>query len=122
MSDSHVDYHFGAPVDLTSVEISVHNHNQTLQFYDVDDTTGEERLLAEQVVYEDTEEEAPGYQRMRVYAYAGTCTHLRLRTVNDDGYSLWGYRPCMLVIEMRPYGTIAGANKLDPGKMFLLMQ
>ena len=123
MSDSHVDYHFGAPVDLTSVEISVHNHNQTLQFYDVDDTTGEERLLAEQVVYEDTEEEAPGYQRMRVYAFAGACTHLRLRTVNDDGYSLWGYRACMLVIEMRPYGTIAGANKLDPGApMFLFMQ
>lgn len=123
MSVSHVDYHFGAPVDLTSVEISVHNHNQTLQFYDVDDTTGEERLLAEQVVHENTEEGAPGYQRMKVYAFAGACTHLRLRTANDDGYSLWGYRPCMLVIEMRPYGTIAGANKLDPGApMFLLMQ
>ena len=114
MSDSHVDYHFGAAVDLTAVEISVHNHNQTLLFYDVDDATGEETLLAEQVVVEDTSDGAAGYQRMTIPAYAGTCTHLRLRTTNDDGYSLWNYRPCMLVIEMRPYGTIAGANKLKP--------
>lgn len=47
-NDQHVDFKFGTTIDLTKIEISVHNHPDCLlQFYDVDDATGEETLLTE---------------------------------------------------------------------------
>ncbi len=47
-NDQHVDFVFGTTIDLTWIDISVHNHPDCmLQFYDVDDETGEETLLQE---------------------------------------------------------------------------
>lgn len=46
--DQHVDFKFGTTIDLTKIDICVHNHPDCmLQFYDVDDATGEETLLTE---------------------------------------------------------------------------
>ena len=47
-NDQHVDFTFGTTIDLTWIDICVHNHPDCmLQFYDVDDETGEETLLQE---------------------------------------------------------------------------
>ena len=120
LNNQHVDFDFGVELDFTKVDISVHNHNQTLQIYSVDDTSGEEKLIGEKVVTKDASEGAPAWQRFEIFLYDST-KHLRLRTVNDTGVTLWEYTG-MCVVEMHPYGTIKGANKIETAPMFILMQ
>ncbi len=49
-NNQHVDFVFGTTIDLTEIDISVHNHEEChLLFFDVNDETGEETLLAEKV-------------------------------------------------------------------------
>ncbi len=47
-NDQHVDFTFGTTIDLTKIDICVHNHEEChMMFYDVDDETGEEFLLGD---------------------------------------------------------------------------
>ena len=111
LNDQGVDLYFGAPIDLTSVDVAAHNHNHTLQFYNVDDATGTKTLIGEQVV---VKAESGEEQRFLVPLYGDTVsTHLYVTTANDSGYEIWGSHG-MCIVELEPYGTIPGANKLEP--------
>ena len=47
-NNQHVDFVFGTTIDLTWIDICVHNHEEChMMFYDVDDETGEEFLLGD---------------------------------------------------------------------------
>ena len=47
LNNQHVDFNFGTTIDLTQIQIVVHNTDQTLLFFDVDDDTGEETQLTD---------------------------------------------------------------------------
>ena len=111
LNNQGVDLYFGAPIDLTSVDVAAHNHNHTLQFYNVDDATGTKTLIGEQVV---VKAESGEEQRFLVPLYGDTVsTHLFVTTANDSGYEIWGSHG-MCIVELEPYGTIPGANKIKP--------
>ena len=114
----HCDFMFGAPLEITAVDIATHNHNHTLQFYSVDDATGEETLVAERVVVKQDSGEA---QRFTIPFYDTVSKHLRLRTTADEGYHIWGGNS-IGIAELHPYGIIPGANKLKNTPVFILMQ
>ena len=44
-NNQHVDFVFGTEIDLTKIDLSVKDINQTFQFFDVDDATGAETQL-----------------------------------------------------------------------------
>ena len=46
-NDQHADFVFGTEIDLTKIDISVKDVNQTFRFFDVDDATGEETQLTQ---------------------------------------------------------------------------
>ena len=121
--DEGVDLYFGAPIDLTSVDIATHNHNHTLVFYNVDDTAGTTNLIGRQVVHAAESGTEQRFQvPLRSDVEGGTVSrHLRVTTTDDEGYSIWGGRG-MCIVELEPYGTIPGANMLKNEAMFILMQ
>ena len=45
LRDQHADFDFGTEIDLTQIQIVLHNLPQTILFFDVDDDTGEETQL-----------------------------------------------------------------------------
>ena len=45
LRDQHADFRFGTEIDLTQIQIVLHNLPQTILFFDVDDDTGEETQL-----------------------------------------------------------------------------
>ncbi len=47
LENQYVDYKFGTKIDLAWVDVSVHNRDQILQFYDLDVSTGTERFLGQ---------------------------------------------------------------------------
>ena len=121
--DEGVDLYFGAPIDLTSVDVAAHNHNHTLVFYNVDDATGTETLIGRQVVHTaESGDEQRFLVPLRSDVEGGTVSkHLRVTTTDDAGYSIWGGTG-MCIVELEPYGTIPGANMLKNEAMFILMQ
>ena len=134
-SDQYADFKFGTEVDLTSIDFSIRNENQTIQFFSVDETSGEETLVGEcRIVRDPTivtrENEGVQYdtviewQRQTAYFFETQVKHLRVRRTDEEtSYSLWNQSPCFVIVEMHPYGTVVGAGKKDPGPpMFLLMQ
>jgi hypothetical protein len=121
-----VDYEFGTAIDLTMIDISVPNHDQTVEFYSVNGET--ETKIGEWVVSKNTADGAPGYQRNQVYFYGdadstgATLSTLRIRVVDDIGIYYTAH-PSICICELHPYGTVVGAGKKDPGlPMFILMQ
>ena len=135
-----IQFAFGTPVEITQIEYSVLNQDQTVYFSKYDPAAGEETLLKTIVIVKDTSDGAPGYQRKTLYFFGGedanetvTLDALRMRVgdvLDEQGNVAIAYvgtqygRPYhTCVIEVHPYGTISGAGKKDPGKpMFLLMQ
>lgn len=45
LNNQHADFDFGTEIDLTQIQIVLHNLPQTILFFDVDDDTGEETQL-----------------------------------------------------------------------------
>ena len=135
-----IQFAFGTPVEITKIEYSVLNQDQTVYFSKYDPATGEETLLKSVVIVKDTSDGAPGYQRKTLYFFGGedanetvTLDALRMRigdVLDEQGNVAIAYigtqygRPYhTCVLEVHPYGTISGAGKKDPGKpMFILMQ
>ena len=104
--DEWVDFDFGTRIDLTKIEFSVPNRAQTLEFYGVD---GDEETLV------GTAAVAAGsgsYQRRTVEFRGVSLKKLRVRVTDETGTSLWG-RSVIQILELRPYGTVLGAGKLD---------
>ena len=98
--DEYVQFDFAAPTDLTSVDISVANHAQTLRFYALEGVT--ETLVGETAVTADgTNNE---YQRMTIEFRGVTLSSLRIKKADDPNNKL-------TISEVHPYGTVAGAGK-----------
>lgn len=103
----YVEFAFGCPIDLTKVEFSVPNHNHTVQFYSVEG--GEEILVGEVAVEQNTASDAPNYQRFNTEFRETTLSTLRIRTTDSIGWDCWG--KTMAISECHPYGTVVGAGK-----------
>ena len=165
-----IQFKFGTTIDLTKIEYSVLNQDQTVYFNKYDPATGEESPLAKVVIVKDTSDGALGYQRRTVTftreaeggeepasapapgrrsaprsvprsapddsnASAITVDAIRMRVGDvldpDTGEVVKAYigtqygRPYHTkVCEVRPWGTVAGASKVDSGAKpaFLFMQ
>ncbi len=61
-----IQFSFGTPIELTKIEYSVLNQDQTVYFNKYDPATGEETLLRSIVIVKDMSEGAPNYQRRTV--------------------------------------------------------
>lgn len=126
MNDAWVCFDFGTTIDLTKVEFAVHNHDHLIQFYKGGET---DVLIGEVAITKDETAGAADYQRKSIY-FTGDANNtgialdrLKVMVVDQIGQGdLWGSNG-MCVSEIRPYGTVVGAGKKDPGPpMFLLMQ
>lgn len=104
----YAQFSFKSAIDLTAVDISVHNHNQVVEFYAVEG--GEEVLVGEVVFEKDTAANAPDYQRKRVELRGVSLSTLRIRVQDSIGVELWG-KQIISICELHPYGTVAGAGK-----------
>ena len=104
----YAEFDFGCALDLTAVDISVHNHNQTVEFYSVEG--GEEILVGEVAFEKDTSANAPDYQRRTVEFRGVTLSTLRIRVQDSIGVELWG-KNIISICECHPYGTVNGAGK-----------
>lgn len=112
--DPHVDYIFGTEMDLAWVDLSTDKGSYTNLLLSVDDTTGEETLLATSSAFSDNES-ATTIVRLRFYEQP--IKHLRLRQVNADG----SIRAPMKVSELRPWGTVKGAGDKAERKETLII-
>lgn len=163
-TNEYIQFRFGTTIDLTKIEYSVLNQDQTVYFNKYDPATGEETPLAQVIIVKDESEGALGYQRKTIYftrsgeegggaspapdpapgllfatgdsnASGITVNAIRMRIgdVLDPetgavvkrymGTQYTGSSRNTVIIEVHPYGTIAGASKLDAGApMFILMQ
>ena len=95
-------------IDLTAIDISVHNHDQTVEFYSVEG--GEEIRVGEVVFEKDTAANAPDYQRKWVELRGVSLSTLRVRVDDSVGISLWN-KNIISICELHPYGTVNGAGK-----------
>ena len=109
LDGEYVDYAFAAAVDLTSVEFSVHNHNHIVKFYSLE-PDGSEILVGEVSIVEDTSTGALNYQRKTVEFRGVTLSTLRIRFDDKIGVHMDAGN-VMLICELHPYGTVAGAGK-----------
>lgn len=108
-NDEYIEFAFAAPVDLTWVEFSVPNHDHVVQFYSVED--GEELLVGEVAVVQNTASDAPNYQRFKTEFRGTTLSTLRVRTDDPIGFTeTWNIKT-MAFGEIYPYGTVNGAGK-----------
>ena len=123
LANEGVDLYFGAPIDLTSVDVAAQNRNHTLLFYNVDDAAGTTNLIGRQVVVKaDEGTEQRFLVPLRSDVENGTVsTHLFVTTTDDEGYEIWGSHG-MCIVELEPYATIPGANMLKNTPVFLLME
>lgn len=104
----YAQFAFKNTIDLTAVDISVHNHDQVVEFYSVEG--GEEVLVGEVAFEKDTAANAPDYQRKRVELRGISLSTLRIRVQDSIGVELWG-KQIISIGELHPYGTVAGAGK-----------
>jgi hypothetical protein len=104
----YAQFAFKNTIDLTAVDISVHNHDQVVEFYSVEG--GEEVLVGEVAFEKDTAANAPDYQRKRVELRGVSLSTLRVRVQDSVGVELWG-KKIISICECHPYGTVAGAGK-----------
>ena len=104
----YAQFAFANTIDLTAVDISVHNHDQVVEFYSVEG--GEEVLVGEVAFEKDTAANAPDYQRKRVELRGISLSTLRIRVQDSIGVELWG-KQIISICELHPYGTVAGAGK-----------
>lgn len=109
LAGEYVDFAFAAPVDLTSVEFSVHNHNHVVQFYSLE-SDGSEVLVGEEAIVADTSANAQNYQRKTTEFRGVTLSTLRIRFDDPTGVHMDAGN-VMLICEMHPYGTVNGAGK-----------
>ena len=101
-TSEYVQFAFGNTIDLTSVDISVPNRAQTLQFYSVSGD-GEE-LVGEQLVeYDASLTGSNPNQRLTVEFRGVSLRTLRIRS--DDANNALG------IYEVHPWGTVNGAGK-----------
>ena len=131
----YVDFEFGTTIDLTAVEISVYNHAYDFEICVVDDTAGTETAVcAFSIVRDETASEGKSetlatvdprtgkghevqawkvvtdsYQRLLVPLFETPVQHLRVRITDGEPDELWGCR-IIRVIEIHPWGTVAGAS------------
>ena len=106
----YIDYEFGTAIDLTAVDISVHNHDQIVEFYSL---VGEEEILiGSQGVEKDSSTDAPEYQRLTVDFRGVTLSTLRVRFLDSIGMNVGGWNNYVITCsECHPYGTVEGAGK-----------
>lgn len=109
LEGEYVDYAFATAVDLTSVEFSVHNHDHIVKFYSLE-TDGSEVLVGEVAIVKDSSDGALNYQRKTVEFRGVTLTTLRIRFDDKIGTHM-DAGDVMLICELHPYGTVAGAGK-----------
>ena len=104
--DEWAEFDFGTEIDLTKIELSVPNRAQTLDFYRLE---GEEETLVGSV----TVAAGSGSYQSRTVEFRGVSLRkLRIRVSDSGGTSVWG-RSVIQIFELRPYGTVVGAGKLD---------
>lgn len=106
--EEYAQFDFANAIDLTAVEISVHNHDQTVEFYSLEG--GEEILVGETAFEKDTSSNAPEYQRRTVEFRGVTLSTLRVRVQDSIGVELWG-KNIISICECHPWGTVEGAGK-----------
>ncbi len=104
--DEWADFDFGDEIDLTKVEFSVPNRAQTLDFYKVEGET--ETLVGSANVVAGS----GSYRRQTIEFRGVSLTKLRIRVTDESGTSVWGRR-VIQIYELRPYGTVKGAGRLD---------
>ena len=133
--NQYADFEFGTMIDLTAIEFAVYNHGYHLEFCSVDDDTGTVSPFGSFTVVKD--ESAPGttiepilmvdpgtgrevevmvrkewtekYQRILVPFFETPVKHLRIRIVDDEPISVWS-SSSIRVLEIHPWGTVAGAS------------
>ena len=112
----YVQYDFGTEIDLTKIEYSSANRNQTLKFYKWD---GENEVpLAEVAVVKDGS--GREYQRGSIEFRGVVAKGIRLHIVDPTGEGYNGARP-VAFSELHPYGTVVGAGKLDVVRTRILL-
>ena len=133
--NQYADFEFGTAIDLTAIEFAVYNHGYHLEFCSVDDDTGTVSPFGSFTVVKD--ESAPGtiiepvpmvdpgtgrkievmvrkewtdkYQRILIPFFETPVKHLRIRIVDDEPISVWS-SSSIRVLEIHPWGTVAGAS------------
>ena len=131
----YADFEFGTTIDLTAVELSVYNHAYDFEICDVDDATGTETAFcAFSVIKDETASEGKSvplemvdpktgkihevevwkkvtadYQRLLIPLFETPIQHLRVRITDGAPEELWGCRIAR-VLEIHPWGTVAGAS------------
>lgn len=112
LNDAYIDWTFGTEIDLTSIDFSVVNHAQTLQFFRKDGE--EETLIAEAVIEPNEEEGAPNWIRQTVeFRDVTGVTAIRIRILDEIGLvpPNGSQAHDATVRELHPYGTVVGAGK-----------
>ena len=108
--DEFVEFAFNTEIDLTKVKFSVPNHSHIIEFYSVAD--GEETLIDQVSIVEETGDGAPEYQIIEEEFRDTSLSTLRIRTIDSIGYNVGGFNLyTMAFSEIRPYGTVKGAGK-----------
>lgn len=102
----YIQYDFGMEIDLTEIRYSAANRDQTLKFYKWDGET--EEPLAEVSIAKDSSSYHQGSLSFRGVSAKG----IRLHIVDSVGEGYNGARP-VAFSELRVYGTVKGAGKLD---------
>lgn len=125
--DQWIQYSFGTTIELTKIEYSVLNQDQTVDFYKFDSKTGEETLLKSIVIVKDETEGAPGFQRKNILFSDESqiapilvdAIRMRIGDVLDPETGevmkeyigvQYGSPYNTAVCEVHPWGTIAGAG------------
>ena len=106
--EEYAQFDFANVIDLTAVDISVHNHDQIVEFYSVEG--GQEVLVGDWTVEKNTAANAPDYQRKTIEFRGISLSTLRVRVEDSIGIELWGKR-IISICECHPYGTVNGAGK-----------
>lgn len=107
-NDVYIDFEFAATIDLTSVDISVHNHAQVVEFYSL---VGEEEILVGDLAVErDSSPDAPECQRLQTSFRGVSLSTLRVRFLDDVGVNTHGLTT-ISCSELHPWGTVEGAGK-----------
>lgn len=106
--EEYAQFDFANVIDLTAVDISVHNHDQIVEFYSVEG--GQEVLVGDWTVEKNTAANAPDYQRKTIEFRGVSLSTLRVRVEDSIGIELWGKR-IISICECHPYGTVNGAGK-----------
>lgn len=114
--DEYVQFDFGVEIDLTSMDISVHNKNHTVRFCAVEN--GVERIFAEHAIVKDmtipdkiwnekngkNEDNPASFQRFSIDFFGVSLQTLRIKS--DDSNN------ALTICEVHPYGTVKGAGKM----------